>query len=836
METAEPMLQRRAVEEGQKAAGGAEIKRDAQGNLVKIERPEGRGVLFNQAFDKVAQARYVNQVSYDFQNFLNTEVNDRRTGKDGKVFDPDQFDAVVQGRIEGMLKTVDPELKPAVEDVVFREALERTRSFRDEWGRTQQAQAISGSKDQLNQLLNGFNAENINRLGYDKAWETYGAPAERLIQEMRNAQQIGPEEFEGLLMRVDELVESGEGYVLGMATVTEAAPIIAGLSDSDLDAADNYLNGVNSGEITGVTTTVRGGTGDIYNAMVQVESRGQQFDKNGRPLTSPKGAVGIAQVMEATGPEAAKLAGVEWDRDKWLNDRDYNLKIGRAYYEMLLRRYDGDGLKAAAAYNGGMRRVDAAVRQDNLNWAKSSILPAETRNYVVEVTKRVNASQSTEVNENPKAKQMTFETLSQLDPSAKQAMSRLISRRRQEIGEEEAIARAQAADARRAQEESDKLNRIINVLDGNLRNGVGGDHDAETRGVLNGSFENTFDMSRVNQIDEQKRMLQWVQRNMYVPPTLINYMENAAVSPNWRQATTFYNGMKIATLPTGGVVGDLLLSKLSPRSRAILERSSALINSGESEDVILPFITRMQSGVAYTRDAAVGEYNANLRSKANPQPYDADRRKAVMAAYDLPKGNAIPANLLNLIDESYAANLDLVNKDPKKALELAIEQNKRLYTRSGIFNGGFGPAIVQRTLGGSSAVANQNMLKFLQDMRRNGKPVLPTITGANGKRIPHQVGGPNSTIRLTPLDDNIATIGMYRIDIIHPETKQVIPVRTRFDMGVEIRDWVKTLSTTPPKAKTGQDPIEAARERRAEGGANFRRVKERAQTISGPKI
>jgi hypothetical protein len=40
------------------------------------------------------------------------------------------------------------------------------------------------------------------------------------------------------------------------------------------------------------------------------ESGGHQFDQQGKPLTSSKGAIGIAQVMPATGPQAAQLAGV----------------------------------------------------------------------------------------------------------------------------------------------------------------------------------------------------------------------------------------------------------------------------------------------------------------------------------------------------------------------------------------------------------------------------------------------------------------------------------------------------------------------------------------------
>jgi soluble lytic murein transglycosylase len=46
---------------------------------------------------------------------------------------------------------------------------------------------------------------------------------------------------------------------------------------------------------------------DLVQRVKHQESRGDQG------AVSPKGAVGIMQVMPATGPEAARLAGVPWD-------------------------------------------------------------------------------------------------------------------------------------------------------------------------------------------------------------------------------------------------------------------------------------------------------------------------------------------------------------------------------------------------------------------------------------------------------------------------------------------------------------------------------------------
>jgi hypothetical protein len=113
------------------------------------------------------------------------------------------------------------------------------------------------------------------------------------------------------------------------------------------------------------------------------ESGGHQFDQQGKPLTSSKGAIGIAQVMPATGPQAAQLAGVPWDENRYKNDRDYNLQIGDAYQGHLNTIFNGHQLAATAAYNAGPTRVLRLKQQYGDNWA--SYLPPETKQYVKKV-------------------------------------------------------------------------------------------------------------------------------------------------------------------------------------------------------------------------------------------------------------------------------------------------------------------------------------------------------------------------------------------------------------------------------------------------------------------
>jgi hypothetical protein len=120
--------------------------------------------------------------------------------------------------------------------------------------------------------------------------------------------------------------------------------------------------------------------GDAYGRMVGAEGG---TNPDGSFRTSPKGAVGPAQVMPTTGPEAAADAGLPWDAQRYATDPQYNLAIGRAYFGKLLQRYGGDQVKASAAYNAGPTRVDAAIQQGGQNW--QAYVPPETRGYISKV-------------------------------------------------------------------------------------------------------------------------------------------------------------------------------------------------------------------------------------------------------------------------------------------------------------------------------------------------------------------------------------------------------------------------------------------------------------------
>lgn len=120
-----------------------------------------------------------------------------------------------------------------------------------------------------------------------------------------------------------------------------------------------------------------------FDLLVNIESKGKQLGKDGKPITSKAGAIGIAQVMPATAPEAARLAGLPFSEKLYREDKDYNYAIGQAYFTQKLNDFSGDFFKASAAYNSGKGTVDLALKREQQTgkpWY--NFLPKETKGYI----------------------------------------------------------------------------------------------------------------------------------------------------------------------------------------------------------------------------------------------------------------------------------------------------------------------------------------------------------------------------------------------------------------------------------------------------------------------
>jgi soluble lytic murein transglycosylase len=159
---------------------------------------------------------------------------------------------------------------------------------------------------------------------------------------------------------------------------------------------DLYIGSAVANDIMGtIQSRIRPNDAErAFNILLGAESNYRQFDNSGKPLTSPKGAIGIAQVMPDTAPEAAKLAGLPWDENRYKNDAEYNKALGFAYFQQMLRQNGGDLAKAFAAYNAGQGRLEKAIKKAEMSarlaqndpsirqYTWLDFMPEETRNYV----------------------------------------------------------------------------------------------------------------------------------------------------------------------------------------------------------------------------------------------------------------------------------------------------------------------------------------------------------------------------------------------------------------------------------------------------------------------
>lgn len=90
---------------------------------------------------------------------------------------------------------------------------------------------------------------------------------------------------------------------------------------------------------------------------------------------SHRGATGMMQIMPTTAKWFMKKKKMKYSEEQLLQYRE-NITIGVKYFKFLKDKFDGDEIKALAAYNAGPERV-----KDN-SWQDIK----ETSNYVKKVT------------------------------------------------------------------------------------------------------------------------------------------------------------------------------------------------------------------------------------------------------------------------------------------------------------------------------------------------------------------------------------------------------------------------------------------------------------------
>ncbi|MDJ0911426.1 MAG: transglycosylase SLT domain-containing protein [Woeseiaceae bacterium] len=104
-----------------------------------------------------------------------------------------------------------------------------------------------------------------------------------------------------------------------------------------------------------------------------------------RDVRSGAGAIGLMQLMPATGRSVARDVGVPYRGLDTLTNPESNIRLGTTYLARMAERYGGNRVLATAAYNAGPHRVDRWIPEQGTIDARiwiENIPFNETRGYV----------------------------------------------------------------------------------------------------------------------------------------------------------------------------------------------------------------------------------------------------------------------------------------------------------------------------------------------------------------------------------------------------------------------------------------------------------------------
>ena len=135
--------------------------------------------------------------------------------------------------------------------------------------------------------------------------------------------------------------------------------------------------------------------------MAQIKTRAQEYEldaflvaaviyaesSGNANAVSPKGAVGLMQIMPTTGQWVADKMDMQEYEESSLTDPSVNMRLGCWYLAYLFDKYDANLTHALAAYNAGPGNVDKWLKDDTFSRDGELIqIPfAQTARYVEKV-------------------------------------------------------------------------------------------------------------------------------------------------------------------------------------------------------------------------------------------------------------------------------------------------------------------------------------------------------------------------------------------------------------------------------------------------------------------
>ena len=245
-----------------------------------------------------------------------------------------------------------------------------------------------------------------NALVRDLFVEAFKDP--KLLLELLEAAPTNKRQFEKLKMLPGFLADAGIRLVIPQGTLDDVTPVeqdprLPGEQRRETRPAPGpvpvpispqRVESVPEPQPVATSQSPVASSDGLWNRVLQQESGNRQTDSYGRVLRSTAGAIGISQVMPSTAMDPgygvlsifdmARQNNIRVEKEsrqeaeRLLGIQELNEQFGRAYFDMLAQRYEGDPVRQLIAYNAGIRVADRY--NDN-----PTTLPRETQGYIANI-------------------------------------------------------------------------------------------------------------------------------------------------------------------------------------------------------------------------------------------------------------------------------------------------------------------------------------------------------------------------------------------------------------------------------------------------------------------
>jgi len=265
----------------------------------------------------------------------------------------------------------------------------------------------------------------------------------------------------------------------------------------------------------------------------------------------------------------------------------------------------------------------------------------------------------------------------------------------------------------------------------------------------------------------------------------------------------------------------------------LFNRALSLSEGGVPDEIIKMRIDAFVRGKAYTADEAKTQTN----NVSGAGAYNEIKTNVLRESLGV---EGIPPKSVSLsYDEAFSANLALYEGDVERATEATQNQLQSLMTRNSVFYNGIGYKRVIDRIGGSNKAFNEILRNYLVTLTTpNGFPLLETYMTAEGIQVSHRIGGPNSSIKIEPIDGNVEELGRYKVYIMNPANLNELKSTIEIDLGRDLEPQIRAHKRRQDLEIAAADEagIQEARQLKEQEQARYQEILRESQTITGPKI